>query len=68
MRVQCFACADLLEAGDVDSVVEAFVAHGRQSHAWSYPEESVRNYARNYCEATERLTGGTERLAKIGSQ
>jgi hypothetical protein len=66
MKVKCFECAALLEAGDVDGVVQAFVAHGRQSHTWSYPEEAVRNYARNYGEATERLTGVTERLAEIG--
>jgi GNAT superfamily N-acetyltransferase len=55
----------LIEANDSDAVVDAFVVHGRDSHTWSYPEESIRNYARNYAEATERLTGGTERLSEI---
>jgi GNAT superfamily N-acetyltransferase len=55
-----------MEADDVDAVARAFVAHGRETHAWSYPEEAIRNYARNYAEATERLTGGTERLSEIG--
>jgi hypothetical protein len=41
------------------------VAHGQESHTWSYPEEAIRNYARNYAEATERLTGSTERLSEI---
>jgi GNAT superfamily N-acetyltransferase len=65
VKVRCFECAELLEA-DAAAVVDAFVAHGQQRHAWSYPEESVRNYARNYGEATERLTGDTERRAEIG--
>src|SRR4030095_17050270 len=30
------------------------------------PKESIRNYARNYADATERLTGSTERLSEIG--
>src|SRR5262249_56537659 len=29
------------------------------------PEEAIRNYARNYAEATERLSGDTERLSEI---
>lgn len=65
MRVKCFACDAQIEADDADALVRAFVAHGQDSHAWSYPEEAVRNYARNYGEATERLTGGTERLSEI---
>jgi hypothetical protein len=48
-----------MEADDADAVARAFVAHGQERHAWSYPEEAIRNYARNYAEATERLTGGT---------
>jgi hypothetical protein len=30
----------------------------RRSHTWAYPEEAIRNYARNYAEAAARLTGG----------
>jgi GNAT superfamily N-acetyltransferase len=66
VKVQCFECAALIEAEGTDAVVDAFVAHGQQKHTWSYPEEAVRNYARNYGEATERLTGATERLSEIG--
>ena len=66
MKVKCFECAALIEAADADSAAHSFVAHGREKHTWSYPEEAIRNYARNYAEATERLTGGTERLAEIG--
>lgn len=65
MNVKCFACDALIEAQDADSAADAFVAHGQDSHTWSYPEEAIRNYARNYAEATERLTGGTERLPEI---
>ena len=65
MKVKCFGCDALIEADDSDAVADAFVAHGQESHTWSYPEEAIRNYARNYAEATERLTGGTERLSEI---
>lgn len=65
MRVKCFGCDALIEAGGADQVAEAFVVHGKERHRWSYPEEALRNYACNYGEATERLTGSTERLAEI---
>src|SRR5262245_9339808 len=65
VNVKCFGCDALIEADDADAVVDAFVAHARESHTWSYPEDAIRNYARNYAEATERLTGGTERLPEI---
>jgi GNAT superfamily N-acetyltransferase len=66
VKVKCFECAALMEADDADAVARAFVAHGQERHAWSYPEQAIRNYACNYAEATERLTGGTERLSEIG--
>ncbi len=65
MEVRCFECAALLEARDADAVAAAFIAHGREKHTWSYPEQSLRNYARNYAEATERLSKDTQRLAEI---
>src|SRR5262245_23278249 len=55
----------MIEARECDAVADAFVVHGLESHTWSYPEEAIRNYARNYAEATERLTGATERLSAI---
>ncbi len=64
MKVKCFGCDALIEGDDSDAIADAFVAHG-ESHTWPYPEEAIRNYARNYVEATERLTGGTERLSEI---
>jgi GNAT superfamily N-acetyltransferase len=66
VKVKCFACDAVIEADDAAAVADAFVRHGRESHAWTYPEEAVRNYARNYAEATERLTGSTGRLSEIG--
>ena len=68
VKVKCFGCDALIEADDSDALVDAFVAHGRESHAWSYPEEAIRNYARNYADATERLTGGRERLPEVGDR
>jgi GNAT superfamily N-acetyltransferase len=65
VKVRCFGCDALIEADDSDAIVDAFVAHGQESHAWSYPKEAIQNYARNYAEATERLTGGTKRLSEI---
>jgi GNAT superfamily N-acetyltransferase len=65
VKVKCFECDALIEADDSYAVARAFVAHGQERHTWSYPEEAIRNYARNYGEATERLTEGTERLSEI---
>jgi hypothetical protein len=67
VKVKCFGCDALIEAADSDAVAEAFVVHGQVSHTWSYPEEAIRNYARNYADATERLTGGTERMSEIAA-
>src|SRR5262245_27418050 len=55
----------MIEADAPDAVADAFVAHGQESHTWSYPEAAIRTYARNYVEAVERLTGSTERLSEI---
>jgi GNAT superfamily N-acetyltransferase len=66
MQIKCFECAAPIEAPDTDHIVEAFVAHGKQQHTWSYPEHAIRTYARNFAEATLRLTGPTERRPEIG--
>jgi GNAT superfamily N-acetyltransferase len=65
VHVKCFECAALLEAEDPDAVVHTFVAHGQQVHRWSYPEVAIRNYARNYAEATERISTDTARRSEI---
>ena len=66
MKVKCFGCHALIEGDDSDAVVDAFVVHGQKNHTWSYPEDAIRTYARNYADATERLTGGTDRQSEIG--
>src|SRR5262245_2156764 len=65
VKVKCFGCDALIEGDDGDAIADAFVAHGRDSHTWSYPEDAIRNYARNYADAIERLTGATERQSEI---
>jgi GNAT superfamily N-acetyltransferase len=67
MQIRCFECDAPIEAASADLVVDAFVAHAREQHTWSYPEEALRNYARNFAEAIERQTGSTERLPEIGA-
>jgi GNAT superfamily N-acetyltransferase len=66
MWMECFAGDARIEADDADTIADRFVEHAADEHNWSYPDEALRNYARNYAEANERLTGSTERLAEIG--
>lgn len=61
MALQCFECAEVIEAPD-DRLGDEFLAHARSAHDWPYPDQGIRNYA----EATLRLTGGSERLEEIG--
>src|SRR5262245_1862250 len=65
MKIKCFACDAPIEADDTDAVIQAFVAHGKAAHDWSYPEEAIRTYARNFAEAIERVSADTERLSEI---
>lgn len=64
--MECFAGDVKIEGDDVETIAEDFVVHARDSHDWPYAKETLRNYARNFAEATARLTGETERLAEIG--
>ena len=66
MKIECYGGDATIEADDVETIADLFVVHVRESHQTQYPEEALRNYARNYAEATERLTGSTERLSRIG--
>ena len=66
MQVKCFQCDEVLDAADASALEALFLGHGKQ-HAWSFPETALRNYARNYGEATERLSDDTERLPQIGA-
>jgi GNAT superfamily N-acetyltransferase len=67
VQVKCFACDTLVDEPTLDAAIAAFLAHGGEVHAWSYPEQALRNYARNYAEAVERITGDSERLSGISS-
>ena len=67
MWMECFAGDARIEGNDAETITDRFVAHAGESHDWQYPEEAIRNYARNYAEANVRLTGGTERLSEIGA-
>jgi len=66
MQVKCFACDAHLEADDLVELADAFVAHGRDAHAWGFPERAVRNYACNYAEAVLRVSDDVERRDVIG--
>lgn len=62
MDVGCFECGATITADDAATLGDRLVAHARVEHEWPYPDQAIRNYA----EATERLTGGSERFAEIG--
>lgn len=67
MKSGCFGCDAIIEADDAEAVADRFIAHAAESHDWSYPEQALRNYASNYAEANDRLSGAaTERLDEIG--
>jgi len=66
MWMVCFAGDARIEGDDAETIANRFVAHAKESHDWPYPEEALRNYARNYAEANVRLTGPTQRLDEIG--
>ncbi|MFO7546380.1 MAG: GNAT family N-acetyltransferase [Trueperaceae bacterium] len=67
MKVKCFGCDATIEADGLTALADAFVAHGQEAHGWEYPETAVRNYACNYAEAVERLSGDVERRDTIGT-
>lgn len=66
MKVKCFDCGEIIEAGSLDVLADIFATHGREKHSWKYPEEAIRDYACNYAEAVERLTADTVRKDEIG--
>ena len=61
--LECFECKATVSGGDVAQLADAFLDHARSQHEWPFPDQAVRNYA----EATQRLTGESERLASIGT-
>ena len=62
MELTCFECGTSITGPDLKGLGDAFLAHARSQHDWPYPDQGIRNYA----EATQRLTGGSERLPSIG--
>jgi GNAT superfamily N-acetyltransferase len=57
-------CGKTVDGPDLESFADAFLAHTRAEHPdWAqFPDMAVRNYA----QATQRLTGPSERLDAIG--
>jgi GNAT superfamily N-acetyltransferase len=66
VKVKCFNCDEVIEVEGLEVLADVFVAHGHKNHSWEYPEKAIRDYARNYAEAVERLTGDTVRKEEIG--
>jgi GNAT superfamily N-acetyltransferase len=62
MHLECFECGATVEGADPSDLGVRFLAHARDDHEWPYPDQGIRNYA----EATQRLTGPSERLAELG--
>jgi GNAT superfamily N-acetyltransferase len=63
VRLDCAECSQAIEADEVEALGEALLLHARADHEWPYPDQAIRNFA----EATQRLTGGAERLPAIGA-
>ncbi|SFH46913.1 Acetyltransferase (GNAT) family protein [Actinopolymorpha cephalotaxi] len=62
--LRCEGCSVLVEGPDLNAFSDAYLAHVRSRHPdWPFPDLAVRNVA----EATQRLTGSTERLDTIGA-
>lgn len=60
--LECFECKATVSGGGVAQLADEFLSHARAQHQWPFPDQAVRNYA----EATQRLTGASERLESIG--
>ena len=62
MHLKCFECGASVEADNLADLGDRFLVHARNSHEWPYPDQGIRNYA----EATQRLTGPSDRLPALG--
>src|SRR5689334_20730374 len=63
MHLDC-ECGQRIDADDLEALEDVFLVHVRAEHPeWPFPDRAVRNYAA----ATQRLTGGRERLDSIGT-
>lgn len=63
MHLDCFECGEPVTADELSVLADRFLAHAREHHAWPYPDQGIRNYA----EATQRLTGPSERVPTLGT-
>lgn len=63
MEFTCFECGKVIAASGLSELGDAYVTHARSEHEWPYPDQAIRNYA----EATQRLTGDSERLPTISA-
>jgi ribosomal protein S18 acetylase RimI-like enzyme len=62
-RHTCEDCGVTVAAAELRAFSDAYLAHAREAHPdWPFPDQAIRNVA----EATQRLTGSTERLDSIG--
>lgn len=60
---QCDACGEWIRGAELAAFGDAYLAHVRSRHPdWPFPDIAIRNVA----EATQRLTGSTERLEVLG--
>jgi GNAT superfamily N-acetyltransferase len=56
-------CGTTIAGDDLGGLGDTFIAHVRADHTdWPFPDGAIRNYA----EATQRLTGPSERLDAVG--
>jgi GNAT superfamily N-acetyltransferase len=63
MNLTCFECEATVEADDLTELGNALLAHARANHEWPFSDQDIRNYG----EATQRLTGPTDRLPALGA-
>lgn len=61
MDIDCFVCGSTIAAGDLEGLGRAFLVHVRAEHDLPYDDMAVRNYA----EASQRLTGPSERVEHL---
>lgn len=61
--LRCDGCSVVVEGPNLEAFSDAYLAHARSRHPdWPFPDTAIRNVA----EATQRLTGSTDRLGAIG--
>lgn len=66
MWVECFTGDARFDGEEIEELATRFLAHVREAHEVSYPDDELRLWARNFAEASAREDGPVERLATIG--